>query len=356
MTAGRDRYRVVRYEPGLRTAVCRLQQLHWDPDFATNSEYFAWKYERNPYLTEPHLYLAMLDGEVIGMRGVYGARWEAGEPARTFDGPCAGDLVISPEHRGRGLFTRIMAGALADLARENVAWLFNLSAGAATRLGSLGMRWRATAPIERMVRWTEAGPAGAAAPGASRHWLHRAARGLDGLRTGIRLSETARPGAMADLVEGTDRDRRIRHVRDAEYFEWRFGNPLSTYRFVFLGRRRLDAYIVLRSARRPADGWTHVIADWAGESPDARRRVLAAALQYADRVQVWSGPLDESDRLALRAGGLLVRPIHSFADYFPCVLVRPVAAEPPPRPWRQEGMDLLDAASWDVRLLDSDGT
>lgn len=345
-------YRVVRYERHLRTAVCRLQQLHWTPDPAVNSAYFGWKYERNPYLPEPHVYLAMRDDEVVGMRGVYGARWEVGERARTFDVPCAADLVVVPEHRGRGVFTRIMEHALADLGRENVPWLFNLSASATTRLGSLAMQWCAAGPIERMV--LKATPR--RGPHRALGWLRRAARRLGGARGGLQMSDRPRPAAMAELNEQIGRDSRIRHVRDADYFEWRFGNPLSTYRFIFLGGRRLEAYLVLRSASHPGPVRSTWIADWAGESPGARRRVLAAALERPGRLELWSGALDEEDRKELRRAGFTERPIHSFAEYFPCVLVRPVAAEPSPPPWRLEGVDLLDTASWDVRLLDSDGT
>ena len=352
MKPGPDEYRVVRYEPRLRTAVCRLQQLHWTPDLEVNSAYFGWKYERNPYLSEPHVYLAMRDDEVVGMRGVYGARWEVGVPARTFDAPCAADLVVSPEHRGRGVFTRIMEYALADLGREDVEWLFNLSASAATRLGSLGMHWSAAGPIERMVRRATAREAPRRALGR----LLRGARRLGGVRGGVVLSDMARPAAMAELLERAGRDGRIRHVRDTEYFAWRFQNPLSTYRFVFLGLRRLAAYLVLRSPRHGGHGRSTWIADWAGESTGARLRVLAAALELRGRFELWSGALGEADRDELRRAGFTERPITSFAEYYPCVLVRPVAPDPPPPPWRLDGVDLLDTASWDVRLLDSDGT
>ena len=351
MTPGPDGYHVARYEPRLRAAVCRLQQLHWAPDPEVNSLYFEWKYERNPYLSHPHVYLAMHEGDVIGMRGVYGARWEVGVRARTFEIPCAADLVIAPEHRGRGVFTRIMQCALADLRHEDVAWLFNLSASAATRLGSLGMKWRAAGPIERMTR-----PAAARGPARQVFAWWRAARHRSGVRARIELSDTVRPEAMAELLERTGRTGRIRHVRDDEYFAWRFQNPLSSYRFVFLGGRRLDAYLVLRSARYVPHGRSTWIADWAGVSPAARLRVLAAALEMSGPFEVWSGPLDEADRNELRRAGFLDRPARSFAEYYPCVLVRPVAPEPPPPPWQLEGLDLLDVASWDVRLLDSDGT
>jgi GNAT superfamily N-acetyltransferase len=258
--------------------------------------------------------------------------------------------VIAPEHRGRGVFARIMEHALADLRREGVTWLFNFSASAATRLGSLAMQWRAAGPIERMARR----PGAPVEPRQLLGWLRGATRRF-GRRGGLVVSETPRPAAMAELNERIGRDARIRHVRDTGYFAWRFQNPLSSYRFIYFGARRVHAYVVLRRARHPGARRATWIADWAGESAEARLRVLAAALEQRARLELWSGALPDADRMGLRQAGFRERPVRSFAEYYPCVLVRTVAPEPPPPPWRLEGLDLLDVASWDVRLLDSDG-
>ena len=332
-------YRVVRYEPGLRSAVCRLQQLHWSPNPEVNSAYFAWKYERNPYLREPHVYIAMHGDEPVGMRGVYGARWQIGRALRPFDAPCAADLLIAPEHRDRGVFTDIMDYAIADLQAESVQWLFNLSAGATTRIGSLALQWRAAGQIHRMVqrRHRSAG-----------RWWSRTARGIARAMHGVRIEKTPRPEAMAELVHRSAGDGRIRHVRDARYFAWRFENPLSTYRFIFLGSIPLDAYLVLRTERTPGRDRMTRIADWVGVSAAARRRVLEAALQTNEFLDVWAGPLEEEDKDVLGRAGFVDYSIRSFADYFPCVLVRPVAPQPPLPPWRIDGVDLLDSASWDI--------
>ena len=54
--------------------------------------------------------------------------------------PCADDFVIAPAHRNRGLFGRVMAAMLADLASRGLSCAFSLSPGAVTLAGSLAGR------------------------------------------------------------------------------------------------------------------------------------------------------------------------------------------------------------------------
>src|SRR4029453_7700976 len=123
---------VVRYEPRLRERVVELQRHLWRGDAALNRRYLAWKYERNPYVSEPLMYLAMAGDRAVGMRGMIGSCWEAGTGSERFVVPCAEDFVIAPEHRSRGLFPRIMRVAVDDLAARGHACAFSLSAGAVT--------------------------------------------------------------------------------------------------------------------------------------------------------------------------------------------------------------------------------
>ena len=75
-------HKIRKYTPADRLQIVRLQRHLWSRDLAVNSEHLRWKYEQNPYVARPLIYMAVHEGEVVGMRGVYGARWQVGEPAR----------------------------------------------------------------------------------------------------------------------------------------------------------------------------------------------------------------------------------------------------------------------------------
>jgi GNAT superfamily N-acetyltransferase len=148
----RPSYDIVRYEPRYRDQVLAVQHHLWGTDSARNDQYLAWKYEQNPYADAPLIYLALDEGQVVAMRGMFGTRWQVGDPPDRPAALFAGDTVVMPDHRGRGLFRQIMLVALKDLARLGYRYLLNLSAGRATHLMSCRMGWVSIGPLERL-RW-----------------------------------------------------------------------------------------------------------------------------------------------------------------------------------------------------------
>ena len=87
-------------------------------DRALNAAYLEWKYESNPYVKEPLIYLAMNQGRAVGMRGAFATKWQIGNRDHTFLIPYPDDFVIDPENRNQGLMTRIMKFAINDLGER----------------------------------------------------------------------------------------------------------------------------------------------------------------------------------------------------------------------------------------------
>jgi GNAT superfamily N-acetyltransferase len=361
-------YEVRPYTREFGVQVARLQRHLWHGGLARNAAYLAWKYEQNPYLPDPLVYLAVDGGKVVGMRGVFGSCWEAG--TERFIVPCADDFVIAPPHRQRGLFGRIMSTALTDLAARGHRVAFSLSAGPVTLAGSLAGGWRAVGSVQEVCR--SAAPRSALRRRAGRAitWLARRSWGrdvtrawrqpfrqLDGVafRTptaAVWCAEAPRPEAMADLVTRQPYDGRIRHVRDARYLAWRFANPLHEYRFLLAGADRLDGYLVLQAYRLfPGRGVN--IVDWEARDPDARRSLLSAAIEWGGfrQLSVWAMSLPGETRGLLDAAGFVPASRERFVRQGPAVLVR-VLGSPTDRHEAMLGArPLLDPASWDLRML-----
>ena len=118
-----DVYQIVRYTDDYQDQLLKLQAHHWGYDRERRHAYLNWKYRRNPYMGEPLIQLALKGDEVVGMRGFWGARWRVGA-TNLVDVPCAGDIVIAPEHRNRGLFVRLNRAALEALADRGYSYAF----------------------------------------------------------------------------------------------------------------------------------------------------------------------------------------------------------------------------------------
>jgi hypothetical protein len=307
-------YEVVKYKPQFRNDIIRLQTHLWSSNLKWNSAYFHWKYESNPYIVGQLIYLVVYRNEIVAMRGLYGGEWEAGDGGCRFQVPCAGDLVVLPTHRGKWLFNKIDQYAATDLKQLGFCFAFNFSGSPSTVLLSLRSGWLHAGAYSRMVRTPEPLPeVGGVEGGGLRNCADLRAESIEGqlepilsspIRCRISVEAQSRPTEMAALVRRLPWDGRIRHVRDEQYFSWRYRNPLSQYTFVFGQAQCLDGYLVLQSPlNRPRR--LREIADWEACRSDVRWEILQAAISQfgADPMGIETASLDSQSIDMLQAAG-----------------------------------------------------
>jgi hypothetical protein len=308
------------------------------------------------------------------MRGFFGGRWEAG-PSRD-DVPIwwVDDLVVAPEHRNRGVFTRIMTSAFDDLATHRSGFALNLGGQELTVLGSLTMGWRSIGRLRplglssraylQLHRWRERLSRARVVWRLASSRLFKLPSRFDRLDAWagapssrpdtIRVTRQPDPDGMAALIRELGYDGRIRHVRDARYFDWRLRNPLREYRFLYAGGTRPSGYLVLHRSLSDRDAASPIhLSDWEASSREVAGQLLDAALEGGrfPGLVAWSAALPAWGPPLLEARGF--RPIQRArtARGTNCGLVRPIQAGIPPADWTAGGRSLLDEESWDLRML-----
>lgn len=374
-------YEIVKYQPDYKKDVVELQKQLWSPDPELNTAYLEWKHERNPYLRPPLIYLALCGKNVVGMRSMFGIQWEYGVPAKTVPGICPDDLVIASGHRNRGLVTLMMNAAFNDLEKKGYQYVYSLSAGKITRLASLAMNWRSAGsmqPLHWRSRRAESFQRIRKYVGKTRfigryadklpyrHWGERQ-QNLHELCTPGRMRSRnigdrmvvergVRAEEMAELVSRIGHDGRIRHVRDEEYFSWRFRNPLHRYLFLYWKEKDLEGYLVLQqyvSELSPSKVRVNIV-DWEATSQRVRAGLLRAAtrlMPFAD-LNIWTATLGNETRNLLRDVGFTpVQEGASVDQEQPCLLVRSVRADEPEAGWSLGNRRLRDMADWDIRMI-----
>lgn len=370
-------YEILRYRREFRHDLVALQRYFWDANLARNSAYFAWKFEVNPYLREPIIYVALHGDKVVGMVSVLGGDWRVGPDGAV--APCYSgcDLLIAPEHRGRGLFHRMRRVYFPDVVALGYEYEIGIHVSPANYAGSVRTGWKLTRSFGAM-RW-ETVPAK-----LRRHVgrLVRKARGRSA-RTGNERSSFApfrsfdaaaarvpggrvtahisaasdpRPADMARLVARLGPDHRIRHARNEVFFDWRFRDPRAEHRFLYWGDVELEGYLIVRA--RPGDSRRDIrIVDWEGTSAKIRRELLAAALDVGrfENLTVWSETMPEGTPDLLREAGF--KPSDTSVLYrktgarlpFPGLMIRPTRDEMLAGDWRIGGLPVLDLSSWAIR-------
>ena len=372
-------FEIVRYQSDHKEQVLQLQQHHWGPDAALNRAYFEWKYEQNPYLTQPALCLALHRGEVVGMRAIVGAKWWLGTSRRTIVIPCTDDFVIAPDHRDRGLASALIHAAFAYASDLGHSFLLSLRASSVNVLASLGAGYRSIGALEPAGRagpqhahfkrarqllrrtrflWRYADSPLLLAPSERMPFrrLDRSAETPTSRGSRIRIERTPLPAAMAEMEDRLPPDDRIRQAHDPEYFDWVFRNPGLEFRYLFWeSEGQLEGYLVLQrsllSRGEPASVW---VSDWEGTSDAIRADLLDAAVRHGcfSQFATWTATYPESVKATLTRFGFVPIDLERRARGQPAALIRPVRDADPDREWTLEGRQVMGLDNWRFRLLD----
>jgi hypothetical protein len=356
-------YHFTRYQPKYREEIIQLQTALWSPDLALNSAYLAWKYDQNPYLNEPLIYLALQNERVVGMRGLYGAQWEIAQTGQTVILPCTGDTIIAREHRNRGLLRQLLQFQHADRALTAFPYMLSFSAGAPVYFCLLSEGWRVIGAYGTLVRPTPIGKllkserlkSWARHPAINTLWRVAAhLRHTSLWRAHIQGSLELRAEDMASLVARTCRPDKIRQHKDSRYYAWRFRSPLRWYKFFYWQKTTLEGFLVLRRNSRFTAGPVQLV-DWAATTPEVLTELLQAALQDVGlgSLEIWSATLPEA--MVATLGELGFTPAESPASvYRPALLGRCLNAALLDRKWSLAGWDIGDLENWDLRMVYSD--
>jgi hypothetical protein len=384
-------HKIISYRPEYLEQIVGLHQYLWGGDVALRAAYIDWKYIRNPYLREPHIYLAV-DGErLIGIRSFVGAAWQFGSPRQTLVLPLEADTIIVPEHRNQGLVSLMMKAAMKDMSEKGYAYV--LSLGTIPRLlmsdmkrgwrsiGSLGaLQFKGAVPerspeshsvvrvseqkslprvrallrksrlavaVYRKIR-TQPRPS----PRGRFDLLDRICDQKSGkLGRHISIAKSPRIAAMVHLKREYVRDSRIRHVQDEEYYTWRLQNPSSDYRYLFWDGSRLQGYLILQATRffphHPV-----ALVDWCASSDEIRAELIRAAIRltHGQDLFTWSATLSEGERGIFEDAGF--RPLPEGSTNNPWIAAACPVREMLDQEWCLGDQRLLDIKNCDFRLLD----
>lgn len=369
----KEKYQFIRYRLEHKEQLSALWESTWGICRPLSLRIFEWKYENNPYLRAPLVYLALHAGQVVGAGGLYGIKWEGDCPRQELMALGIGDMMVRPNHECCGILRRLRQAALDDLAVANYDYLLATSAEPATYLRGLRAGWRPVGRYEPLIWRNRAGTIGS---GIRRSKIFCRLRGLSQtkprlpfytfdrkylhreFKSEFRVSADLKPKPkeMADLIRRIPYNGHIRHVRDEEYFRWRFGNPLGAYRFLFCEDSALEGYLVLQISNNSKQQIARIV-DWEAIDMTVREELLNMALFYmGDGVlTTWSATYPDNVKRLLQSKGFTPHDDSKGAKrYKPGIILRPVQNRLLNESWTFADRRLLDINNWDLRMVYSD--
>lgn len=387
------KYEFSTYRPEFRGQIVELQKHLWSNDIDLNVAYLEWKYDKNPYLDTTFIYTVFSGEQMVGMLGACGSAWKIGEPRRLWPALYFADLVIHPDHRQKGLAGKLMSFALNDLSKTEYPYVFDFGAGE----GDLGLsmllsgwrrigfiqtaHWQTTPTVrsERIGGLTKKLPLINSTVRQLKRYVKKlnfspssktrdSFDSLDGNGTlqdlkiypHVSIEKTPRPAEMAELVNSIDDKERLKHIRDEQYFTWRFRNPLSQYRFLFWDDGSLQGYLALQAQVDPTHGGVCAnIVDWEANQSEVFKGLFQATILLGnfDRLTTWSATLaDETHDLLKNMGFYFLDRVGSLTRdvRLPSIFTKSLCHGVLEDEWRLGGHRLVDLENWDLRMIYSD--
>ena len=291
--------------------------LGWGDDEAF-ARFFAWKHAENPFGASPGW--VALDGErVVGFRTFL--RWELEGPNGVVRAVRAVDTATHPDHQRRGVFSRLTATALEELAAEGVDLVFN-TPNDRSGPGYAKLGWRRLGPVPISCR--PRSPAALVRMAGARRAAQRWSLPIGAGRPAAEVLSDPAVGAL--LASQPSPAAGLRTRRSTGFLAWRYGFAPLHYRAVLAGDDLADGFALFRARRRgrAVEGTLcDVVVPGADPRLARRARARVAATPGLDYV------LDRRTPGALRAGFVPV------PGQGPTLYARPLGSRtlPPPADW-----------------------
>ncbi len=328
-------------------------------------EWFEWRYD-TPSVDAPQVIVAERSGTVVGAEPFITFRFETGAGTELAVQPA--DAMVHPDHRRRGLLTRMTEFALDHYASRAPAFVFNFpNREAVDAYRKLG--WREVPAVTTAARVQNPGrflPTGPSTLGRSvESGLSRfsnalyapfGSRGSDGDLT-VDSHREVPATTLATLYE-RDVPQALHARRDPAFFEWRLGNPTwspTTY----VASRRGDPVAAMVTVTETTNDCTftkvlEALPMGGAGVEGAMRRLLATVCRDHPGSDVVKMAHQTVPRSASRPFGFLRGdlPPLSWVTSASTMVVRPL--DPDGEAWTVGGRTLTDWDDWQISFSEQD--
>lgn len=294
-------YRIVPYHTEIFDKVLGLMKFLHGSQHDINIAHFLWKYHDNPYTDSPLGVVALHNGDVVGFRGYMATAWNKTTVL------CAGDTVVDPEHRRKGLSV-----AMGEKARDEYR--------------SYGVFMNLSGTISSVPGYLKLG----FVPLVDKVYLYK--DGLQG-KSSSNVRKTQTP------ITHKDPDDTIALIRDDRFISWRFKNNKRQYTFYCCQQ---DCITIGMNEHHSS-----LILDYTENDVD----VLKIIIEHIVEVESFHGIMIKDFNLS---------------DSFSQVLkeldfkqrskrhVQPVLVRPTGDDWFIDGLDIRKIENWELRGICSD--
>ena len=347
----KSKLRIVKYSSGYKEAALELLSHLWmHLSKEDQKQLFEWRYERNPYSDNPHIYLAINENEVVAFRAFVVQPYVSSSTGRVLTFTPA-DTIVHRAYQGIGLFKVLNSAFFEDVHKSygGKAVIFNLSSNEASTAANLRHGWQATNGIKRFALNFS----------LSNYFFTkmRVNRIKESVpvqtnKSLIEISSMPKPYEMAVCAEKYRNPDKLNHIRDTNYFKWRYACKKDNYIFFYHWQNvHLLAYLIIEKL---SDTQYQLIEYFAKDAKTLKNTLqIVMKIQRIPFLRTWA--LSGDDTLLLKSCGFIPAPVKLWnmlgKKRLP-VLVRPIKEHFHPHDLFLGNLDSRDINNWQFFIAD----
>jgi hypothetical protein len=237
---------IKKYDGYYKDNVISLLKFQY-PHLSINERYdlFSWRYENNPYIKSPLIYLAIYNENVIGIRAYVIQKFICQD--NEFNIASAADAVIHPSFRKRGIFSTLNHFSINDIKNNynnyKIPIILNLSSNEISTHVNLKYGWRPIGFKSNIVKYSLFNM-------FIRLFINNSVQNnyiIHCEKYKVIVSKNILIDQLVNLSMRQYPSRRITNKRDELYYKWRYNFQRYRYHYVYCyDKESLVGYLIIK--------------------------------------------------------------------------------------------------------------
>jgi hypothetical protein len=352
----------VKYEPSFKNQLIKYLGLHWTSlsNEGLKRKLFEWKYEDNPYTTEPLCYLAVHQKNIVGHLGYIVQKYKIKDKEYLMGS--GADGFIHPEYRRLGIFSKLEAFSFSDLSvKPDIDFLLALTANQTIIPSHIKLGYVPIGEKREMCLFSALNYVKKTSNIDMKIEYPMCIKNKNFL---IEISKNKKIKLMSDLSNKFRNENKFNNFRCEKFYNWRFSHPLDEYIFVYCEKLNgdINSFLILKKNNYRS----YSLMEYFYTDHIFLKILLKEVVKKLKIPFVWTyftstRPQDEisflqtlgfrtKEDLAL---GVLKK-LGLFSDSeLPAALVRPVGKKYKKEEFILNGIDTRDIKNWEIFQLDA---
>jgi len=346
--------RYIEYRPEFKDSLIEFLGMHWTT-LETEKQrrrFFEWKYEDNPYKDVPLIYLAIKNEKIIGNLAYIVQKFCTNN--KKFLVGITSNIFVHPAFRKQGVFSSLLFFSIKQLQDDpEVKLCLGLTVNEKSLRGHIKLNYF---------------PIGKKRHICSFRFLNLLKTRINfmnsvdfpmvctGKNLQIKITKKIKPSLLSKFRKKIENRKKIKNIRDNNFYNWRYSHPLRNYIFVYVKKTidELCGYLILEKENYRS----YLLMEYGYEKEDYLEEMINEVSKKLSIPLLWTNlftrPVSERNlffdlgfqRKENMAYGVIKKLGLIEDSNLPGALVRPVSKNVDDKNFILDGTDTRNQSNW----------